>query len=166
VQVIVAQQCDDLVEARRQLGVMVRQFGPPVPGLTHGLTHLFPSAEALAAGNLADLDLPSATIKSVAALAAGIASGDIVLDHGARRADLIASLTAVTGIEPATAHQIALRLGHRSRHGTRLTKGAAASAVRPPAPNIRFRTATGSVNSGDQPAVRRLAQLSDSGRGH
>jgi len=115
VQAIVAQQSDDLAEARGQLGVMVRQFGPPVPGLTHGLTHLFPSAEALAAGNLADLDLPSATIKTVAALAAGVASGDIVLDHGAREADLIASLTAVTGIEPATAHQIALRLGHRSR---------------------------------------------------
>jgi AraC family transcriptional regulator, regulatory protein of adaptative response / DNA-3-methyladenine glycosylase II len=123
VQAIVAQQCDDLAEARRQLGVMVRQFGPPVPGLTHGLTHLFPSAEALAAGNLADLDLPPATIKSVAALAAGIASGDIVLDHGARRADLIASLTAVTGIEPATAHQIALRLGHQSRHGASADEG-------------------------------------------
>ena len=116
VQAIVAQECDDLAEARRQLGVMVRQFGPPVPGLTHGLTHLFPSAEALAAGNLADLDLPPATVKSLAALAAGIASGEIVLDHGVRRADLVASLTAVTGIEPATAHQIALRLGHRSRH--------------------------------------------------
>jgi hypothetical protein len=125
VQAIVAQQCDDLAEARRQLGVMVRQFGPPVPGLSHGLTHLFPSAEALATGDLADLDLPPATIKSVAALAAGVASGDIVLDHGARRADLIASLTAVTGIEPATAHQIALRLGHQSRHGTSADEGRA-----------------------------------------
>jgi AraC family transcriptional regulator, regulatory protein of adaptative response / DNA-3-methyladenine glycosylase II len=118
VQAVVAQECDDLAEARPRLGAIVRLFGPPVPGLTHGLTHLFPSAGALAAGDLADLDLPPATIKSLAALAAGVASGDIVLDHGARRGDLIASLTAVTGIEPATAHQIALRLGHREpAHG-------------------------------------------------
>ena len=72
-----------------------------------------PSAVA-AAGDLADLDLPSATVTSLAALAASVASGQIVLDHSVRRADLVASLTAVTGIKPATVHQIALRLGHRA----------------------------------------------------
>jgi len=113
VQAIVAQECDDLGEVRRQLGGLVQQFGPRVPGLSHGLTHLFPSAEVLAAGDLADLDLPSAAAKSLAALAAGVASGDIVLDHSARQADLIASLTTVTGIQLATARQIALRTGHR-----------------------------------------------------
>ena len=113
VQAIVTQECDDLGEARRQLGGLVQQFGPRVPGLTHGLTHLFPSAEVLAAGDLANLDLPSATVKSLAALAAGVASGEIVLDHGVRRADLVASLTTVTAIELAAAHQIARRLGHR-----------------------------------------------------
>src|SRR5262249_13135350 len=113
VQAIVAQECDDLGKVRRQLGGLVQQFGPRVPGLTHGLTHLFPSAEVLAVRDLADLDLASATVKNVAALAAGVASSEIVLDHSVRRADLVASLTAVTGIELATAHQIALRLGHR-----------------------------------------------------
>jgi AraC family transcriptional regulator of adaptative response / DNA-3-methyladenine glycosylase II len=113
VQAIVAQECDDLGEVRRHLGGLVQQFGPRVPGLTHGLSHLFPSAEVLAAGDLADLDLASATVKSLAALAAGVASSEIVLDHSVRRADLVASLTAVTGIQLATAHQIALRLGHR-----------------------------------------------------
>ena len=111
-QAVVAQDCDDLGAARRQLGVMVERFGPRVPGLAHGLTHLFPSAEVLAAGDLADLDLPPATIKNLAALAAGVASGQIALDHSVRWADLVASLTAVTGIKLATAHQIALRLGH------------------------------------------------------
>lgn len=113
VQAIVAQECDDLGEVRRQLGVVVRQFGPRVAGLTPGLTHLFPSADVLATGSLTDLDLPPATIKSLADLATGVASGDIVLDYGARRADLVASLTAVTAIKPPTVHQIALRLGHR-----------------------------------------------------
>jgi AraC family transcriptional regulator, regulatory protein of adaptative response / DNA-3-methyladenine glycosylase II len=121
VQAIVAQECDDLGEARTRLGVIVRRFGPRVPGLTHGLTHLFPSAEVLAAGNLADLDLPPATVKSLAGIAAGVAGGEIVLDHGAPRAHLVASLAAAPGVELATAHQIALRLGHREpyrpRHG-------------------------------------------------
>ena len=117
VQAIVAQECQDLSEARGQLGEIVKQFGPRVPGLTHQLTHLFPSAEALAAGDLADLDLPSRTVKSLAALAAGVASGEMVLDHGIRRADLVTSLTTAAAIEPATAHQIALRLGPREPAG-------------------------------------------------
>jgi AraC family transcriptional regulator of adaptative response / DNA-3-methyladenine glycosylase II len=113
VQAIVAQEYDDLGAARRQLAGMVEQFGQRIPGLADGLTHLFPSAEVLAAGDLADLDLPPATVKSLAALAAGVASGQIVLGHGVRRADLVASLTTVTGVEPVTAQHIALRLGHR-----------------------------------------------------
>jgi AraC family transcriptional regulator, regulatory protein of adaptative response / DNA-3-methyladenine glycosylase II len=113
VQAIVAQECDDPGEARTRLGGLVQRFGPRIPGLTHGLTHLFPSAEVLAAGDLADLDLPPATVKSLTALAAAVASGDIVLDHAVRPADLVTSLTAATGIQLPTARQIALRLGHR-----------------------------------------------------
>ena len=97
---------------RRRLGRLVRRFGPRVPGLTHGLTRLFPSAEALASGDLDGLGLPPATAKSLGVLATGVASGQIVLDHSVARADLIASLTAGTGIELATADQIAQRLGH------------------------------------------------------
>jgi AraC family transcriptional regulator, regulatory protein of adaptative response / DNA-3-methyladenine glycosylase II len=102
---------DGLHQARQRLGRLVRRFGPRVPGLTHGLTHLFPSAEALAAGDLDGLDLPPATAKGLAALASGVAGGQIVLDHGVARADLIASLTAGTGIELAAADQVARRLG-------------------------------------------------------
>jgi AraC family transcriptional regulator of adaptative response / DNA-3-methyladenine glycosylase II len=114
VQAIVAQECANPGEARRQLGELVQRFGPGIAGLTHRLTHLFPSAEVLAAADLADLNLPPATVKSLAALAARVVSGDIVLDHAVRRADLMTSLTAVTGIQPTTAHQITLRLGHRA----------------------------------------------------
>ena len=49
---------------------------------------------------------------------AGVASAQIVLDHGVRRADLVASLTAAPEIELATANQIALRLGHRTEYIT------------------------------------------------
>jgi len=153
VQAIVAQECNDLGEARRQLDLMVRQFGPRVPGLTHGLTHLFPSAEVLGAGDLTDLDLPPATIKSLAALTAGVASGAIVLDHGVRQADLVASLTAVTGIEPATAHQIALRLGHREPDAaSRADEGRGSADGKASSADTRFCAATDSVQSGDEPA--------------
>jgi hypothetical protein len=43
------------------------------------------------------------------------ARGRIVLDQGVAAAGLIASLTAETGIEPATADQVAQRLGHLGR---------------------------------------------------
>jgi AraC family transcriptional regulator of adaptative response / DNA-3-methyladenine glycosylase II len=112
VQAVVAQDSDGSAQARARLGGVARRFGPPVPGLTHGLTHLFPSARVLADGDLTGLDLPPATIKSLAALASCVASGEIVLDHGARRDDLVASLASVPGIEPGTAARIALRLRH------------------------------------------------------
>jgi hypothetical protein len=44
-----------------------------------------------------------------------VARGRIVLDQGVAPGDLIASLTADTGIEPATADRIAQRLGHLGR---------------------------------------------------
>lgn len=109
-QAILAQDCDGHAEVRTHLGALVRNIGPRVPGLTHGLTHLFPSAEVLAGGELTGLGLPPAAVKSLTELAAGLARGDIVLHHGVPRADVLASLTVVSGIEPATARQIALRL--------------------------------------------------------
>jgi AraC family transcriptional regulator of adaptative response / DNA-3-methyladenine glycosylase II len=118
VQAIVAQGCDSPGETRRRLGELVRRFGPAVPGLPHGLTHLFPSAEVLASGDLTALDLPPDTVTSLACLAAGVAGGQIVLTHSAGSADLEASLTAVPGVEPATAHLIALRLGHQNLTGS------------------------------------------------
>jgi AraC family transcriptional regulator, regulatory protein of adaptative response / DNA-3-methyladenine glycosylase II len=116
VQAVVAQECDDPGQARARLGRIAERFGPQVPGLTHGLARLFPSAEMLAAGDLAGLDLPPATARTLTTLAAGTAGGQIALDHSASRADLMSSLTAVAGIRPATASQIALRLAPRSPH--------------------------------------------------
>ena len=117
VQAVLAQDCDDPGETRRRLGELVRQFGLPVPGLPHGLTHRFPSADALARADLTALDLPPVTATSLTGLAAGVAAGQITLAHSARSADLSASLTAVPGIKPATAGAIALRLGHRNLTG-------------------------------------------------
>jgi AraC family transcriptional regulator of adaptative response / DNA-3-methyladenine glycosylase II len=109
---IVAQHCG-LAQARAHMGTLVRTFGPPVPGLTHGLTHLFPSADVLAGGDLAATGLPGTTAEAIRALAAGVTAGDVALDSSLELADLVVSLTAIPGVGATAAHQIALRLGHR-----------------------------------------------------
>jgi len=112
VQTVVAQHCG-LPRARTRMGELVRRFGQPVPGLSHGLTHLFPSAEVLAGENLAEIDLPGRSAAAVRALARRVAAGEIVLDSGVATADLVSCLTAVEGIGAGAAEQIALRLGER-----------------------------------------------------
>ena len=109
---IVAAHCG-LAEARARMGALVRDCGPAVPGLTHGLTHLFPSAEVLAGRDLAAAGLPQPTAEGIRTLAARVAAEVVVLDGSVDSADLMASLTAIPGIEAAPARQIALRLGRR-----------------------------------------------------
>ncbi|PSL53337.1 DNA-3-methyladenine glycosylase II [Saccharothrix carnea] len=106
-------QHGDLPWTRDRMGALVRRLGLPVPGLTHGLTHLFPSAEVLAGEKLTGIGLPTAAADTLRRLARRVADGDIVLDGGASSADLVTGLTAVEGIGRAAAEQIALRLGHR-----------------------------------------------------
>jgi AraC family transcriptional regulator, regulatory protein of adaptative response / DNA-3-methyladenine glycosylase II len=113
VHAIVAQHCS-LARARTRMGALVRHCGQPVPGLTHGLTHLFPSADVLADEDLAAIDdLPRTTVGAIRALAASVAAGSVMLDSSAGLVDLVGSLTAIPGIGATAAHQIALRLGHR-----------------------------------------------------
>jgi AraC family transcriptional regulator, regulatory protein of adaptative response / DNA-3-methyladenine glycosylase II len=101
-----------LALARARMGALVRGLGQPVPGLDHGLTHLFPSADVLAGGDLAAAGLPPAAAGAVRALAAAVAAGTIVLDGGPGLAELVAAVTALPGAGPAAAHHIALRLGY------------------------------------------------------
>lgn len=109
---ILAQHCN-LAGARVHMATLVRHFGQPVPGLAHGLTHLFPSAELLATEDLAEVGLPRTTAGSIRALAARMTAGEVVLDSSLHLVDLVAGLTAVPGLGATAAHQIALRLGHR-----------------------------------------------------
>jgi AraC family transcriptional regulator of adaptative response / DNA-3-methyladenine glycosylase II len=78
------------------VAAIVQQFGVPVAGLGHDLTHLFPSAETLA-------DSGPATVQ---ALARAVAEGGVVLDRATEPADLL-------GVAPEAASEIALRLGYR-----------------------------------------------------
>ncbi len=77
------------------VAALVRTRGTPVPGLPHGLTHAFPSAEALA-------DVPG----PVGELARAVTSGTTTLDHTTTPDDL-------PDLDRAAAHHIALRLGAR-----------------------------------------------------
>ncbi|HWD84016.1 MAG TPA: AlkA N-terminal domain-containing protein [Kribbella sp.] len=86
----------DVADALRKL---VEVYGLSVPGLGHGLTHLFPGPEALTSAEL------------VAPLAVEVANGNIVLEVGEDAAELVRSLETVTS--PPAAQEIALRLGAR-----------------------------------------------------
>jgi AraC family transcriptional regulator of adaptative response / DNA-3-methyladenine glycosylase II len=103
VHAIVAQD-RPLGNARERMGTLVRAFGVPVPGLAHGLSHLFPSAELLMAADVAD---------TVHELAARVVRREVVLDGSVPLAALTASLTSIPGVGANAAQQIALRLGER-----------------------------------------------------
>ncbi|HLH47134.1 MAG TPA: AlkA N-terminal domain-containing protein, partial [Acidimicrobiales bacterium] len=93
-------------------GRLAAAAGTPVPGLgAVGITHLFPTAAALADADLADVGLTTARVVAVRAFAAAVAEDRIRLDRSVGLEALEASLTALPGIGPWTAQCIALRLG-------------------------------------------------------
>jgi AraC family transcriptional regulator of adaptative response / DNA-3-methyladenine glycosylase II len=112
VHAIVAQHFD-LARTAERMGALVRYFGPPVPGLTHELTHLFPSADVLASADLGSIDLPPDGAEAIRGLATRVVTGDVTLDTSAGLVNLVASLTTTPGMSATAAHHIALRLGER-----------------------------------------------------
>lgn len=70
---------------------------------------LFPSPEALAAADADAFPLPAARVRTIRAVAAAVAAGDLALDRGADRARTRAQLLALPGIGPWTADYIAMR---------------------------------------------------------
>lgn len=91
-----------VVDDPARVAALVQQFGAPVPGLTHGLTHLFPSADVLAGADVEPV---------VAALASAVVTGQVRLDGSLGLDELVGALTAIPGIGERAAHEIALRLG-------------------------------------------------------
>lgn len=108
----VLSQTSARARVRRQLGGLAEVAGQTVPGLEHGLTHLFPSASTVAEADLASAGLPAATARTLRGFAAAVAADETLLDPGASLADFTAALTALPGIGQSAAQQIALRLGH------------------------------------------------------
>ncbi len=95
------------------LSRIVAEHGRPVETGVAGLTHLFPSAAALAGLDPEFLPMPRARGRAIAGLAAALADGTIALDRGPDRDLVRARLLALPGIGPWTADYVALRaLGH------------------------------------------------------
>ena len=95
--------------ARTHAARLVAAHGDPVADPEGGLTHLFPTASALAGLDPAALAMPGSRRTALLALVRALASGDLALDAGADREHARAQLLALPGIGPWTAETVAMR---------------------------------------------------------
>jgi AraC family transcriptional regulator of adaptative response / DNA-3-methyladenine glycosylase II len=107
VRAVVGQQVS-VAAARGTAARLVTSYGEPVEA-TGGLTHLFPTADAIAAADPEDLPMPRSRGRALCALASAVVRGDLVLDRGADRAEVRQALVALPGVGPWTAGYIAMR---------------------------------------------------------
>jgi AraC family transcriptional regulator, regulatory protein of adaptative response / DNA-3-methyladenine glycosylase II len=111
VRAIIGQQVT-LAHANIIAGRLVQRLGTRVPGLERlGLTHMFPSAATLAGADLSGLGLTPARAQGIGLFASAVAEDAVRLDRSIGLDRLIASITALDGLGPWTAHYLALRLG-------------------------------------------------------
>jgi NAD(P)-dependent dehydrogenase (short-subunit alcohol dehydrogenase family) len=111
VRAVIGQQTTH-AEANTIAGRLAKRFGSPVPGLEQlGLARTFPPATALASADLTGLGLTRERACAVGLFANAVAEDAVRLDRSASLDDLIASITALDGLDSWTAHYVALRLG-------------------------------------------------------
>jgi len=111
VRVVLGQQIS-VAAARTLCQRLVQRFGAPVDTPFPGLDRLFPSAQALAAADPADigtLGIVRQRVRALQALAQAVASGQLRLEPGADLAATLSTLTALPGIGDWSAQLIALR---------------------------------------------------------
>jgi AraC family transcriptional regulator of adaptative response / DNA-3-methyladenine glycosylase II len=89
-------------------GRIARAFGEPLDSI-NGLTHLFPSAEALIKANFSSIGLPKARAESIRALALAVHRGEIRFDGVLDSETFIGHLMRVPGIGNWTAQYVAMR---------------------------------------------------------
>jgi AraC family transcriptional regulator of adaptative response / DNA-3-methyladenine glycosylase II len=92
--------------ARTHAARLVAQCGDPLVDPHGGLTHLFPSPEALVGAEPA---MPAARRRSLAALVDALATRLLTFDPGCDRAQEISTLSALPGFGPWTVQVIAMR---------------------------------------------------------
>jgi AraC family transcriptional regulator of adaptative response / DNA-3-methyladenine glycosylase II len=97
------------VAGARTLTARLLSAGTPLTEPVGTLTHAFPRAGALAEADLSAVGLTRARCRTVHALAAALAAGEIALDAGADRDEAGRALLAVPGIGPWTAALVGLR---------------------------------------------------------
>jgi AraC family transcriptional regulator of adaptative response / DNA-3-methyladenine glycosylase II len=98
---------------------LVRRFGEALPASLAGgpatapLTHLFPTAAALAAADPVTLPMPRARGRALVLTAEALASGTLVLESGSDAAETRARLLSCPGIGPWTADYVLMRGLHQ-----------------------------------------------------
>jgi AraC family transcriptional regulator of adaptative response / DNA-3-methyladenine glycosylase II len=93
---------------------LVAAYGEPLERPVAGVTHVFPSAAAVAGADPASLAMPGSRRRALIALAAALADGELVLDAGGDHERARRGLLELTGIGPWTTEYIAMRaLGDR-----------------------------------------------------
>ena len=111
VRAIIGQQVS-IAAANTMIGRLVERLGDPAGGLRRlGLTHTFPSPEALSGADLSGVGLTSARAAAIRSFARAVATGSVRLDRSVSLDRLVASITAIPGLGSWTAQYLALRLG-------------------------------------------------------
>jgi AraC family transcriptional regulator of adaptative response / DNA-3-methyladenine glycosylase II len=107
---VIGQQVS-VVAARTLATRLVAQIGEPLElSGEHDVTHLFPTASALAAIDAEQIAMPRARGRALNAIAGALAEGSVVLDRSADRGEVRARLLGLPGIGPWTADYIAFRV--------------------------------------------------------
>jgi AraC family transcriptional regulator, regulatory protein of adaptative response / DNA-3-methyladenine glycosylase II len=108
IRAVVGQQVSTAA-ARTHAGRLVRAHGSAVDDPVGGLTHLFPTAEALADLDPRVVAMPASRRAALHALATAVASGEIELGAGADREAARRQLSTLPGLGPWTVETIAMR---------------------------------------------------------
>jgi AraC family transcriptional regulator of adaptative response / DNA-3-methyladenine glycosylase II len=111
VRAVIGQQVS-VAGARTVAGKLVHAAGETLPEPDGGVTHLFPTPEALARVARHDPDafaMPAGRRRALGALADGVAAGDVVIDPGSDPREVRRSLVGMPGIGPWTAEYVAMR---------------------------------------------------------
>ncbi len=109
VKAVIGQQVS-VAGARTVAGRLVTAYGKPLTRPDGGLTHHFPTADALADVDPETLPMPRARARTLVGLATAVAAGDLTLDPGADRDAVAASLLAMPGIGPWTVDYLRMRV--------------------------------------------------------
>jgi AraC family transcriptional regulator of adaptative response / DNA-3-methyladenine glycosylase II len=109
VRAVLGQQVS-VATATRLAGRVAHAHGRPVPGLDAlGLSHLFPTPDALAAADLTAVGVTRARAAAIRAFAQAVADGTLTLDADTGLDDAVAALRALPGFGEWTAQYIAMR---------------------------------------------------------
>ena len=108
VRTVLAQQVS-LRAAHTFAGRLVEAYGKPLDAPVGSLTTRFPTADVLADASYDGIGLTGGRIKTLRAVAAAHAAGELPLDPSADRDETRARLLALPGIGPWTADYVAMR---------------------------------------------------------